>query len=88
VQMKKRKHCWNSRVFQFAQDSGFPLSHQKWANNTQDDLVSRHTFEVLVALEYKLLMQTLKLNNLNTKKGSKWVVLCCKLCNINLEARL
>jgi hypothetical protein len=40
VQGKKRKHCWNSWAFQFAQDLGFPLSHHKWANDSQDDLAS------------------------------------------------
>jgi hypothetical protein len=49
----------------------FPLSHEKWANNTQDDLALGHPFVVLVALEYKLFMQTLKLNNPNIKTGSK-----------------
>jgi hypothetical protein len=47
------------------------LNHQKWANNTQDDLASRHPFVVLVVLEYKLFMQTLKFNNPNSKIGSK-----------------
>jgi hypothetical protein len=46
------------------------MSHQKWANNTQDDLASKHPF-VLVVLEFKLLMQTLKFNNPNIKIGSK-----------------
>jgi hypothetical protein len=32
-------------------------------NNRQDDPASRHPFVVLVVLEYKSLMQTLKLNN-------------------------
>jgi hypothetical protein len=35
----------------------FPLNHQQWAKNTQDDLASRYPFVVLVALEYKLFMQ-------------------------------
>ncbi len=43
---------------------------------------------VLVAFEYKLFMQTLKLNNLNTKTTNKWTMLSYRLCNSNLEARL
>jgi hypothetical protein len=44
--------------------------HTRWST-------SRHPFVMLVVLEYKLLMQTLKLNNSNTKTWSKWIVLCC-----------
>lgn len=55
------------------QDS--PWAIKKWANNTQDEPASKHPFVVLVVFEYKLFMQTLKLNNPNTKIGSKWVLL-------------